>query len=258
VILLPINLTIYATYAYRTQVVSLISWGPLFVTIFVVVLAVASGLFCSHRIVNNARRTEANWVGNIAGIALICFSVVTSSSDVKVWDKPAVLYAATALPCCIGLGLALLLASIPALQLKNPERVAVAVECCLQNIGIATSAGMAMYDGSDRSVAVAVPLFYGIMQAALLAVVCTSAWKLGWTYAPPSEPFYRILQKSYQDEDKVDEEDEDDIRFQELALKEVFEDSDDEMQGQERLQASMNDLISPAGKEDMGNMASHR
>ena len=76
--------------------------------------------------------------------------------------------------------------------------MAVAVECCYQNTGIATSVALSIFDGDDLAIAVGVPLFYGICEALLLAVYCILCWKMGWTKAPADENLCVVLAKSYE------------------------------------------------------------
>ena len=93
---------------------------------------------------------------------------------------------AVALPCLGGLTLALLFSSLPMCRLEGPERVSVAVETCYQNVGVATAVAISMFDGDDQAKAVGVPLYYGFVEALLLAIFCVYAWKAGWTLAPAS------------------------------------------------------------------------
>lgn len=55
-----------------------------------------------------------------------------------------------------------------------------------------------MFSGSDRSAALAVPLFYGIVEAVVLGIYCIWAWKKGWTFAPKDDPFCKVILHSYQ------------------------------------------------------------
>jgi hypothetical protein len=77
-------------------------------------------------------------------------------------------------------------------------RRAVAVECCYQNTGIATSVAASIFTGDELAVAVGVPLFYGICEAVFLAIYCITCWKIGWTKAPPDENFCRVIFTSYE------------------------------------------------------------
>ena len=75
---------------------------------------------------------------------------------------------------------------------------AVAVECCYQNTGIATSVAAAMFNGAELSTAVGVPLFYGMCEAFFLAVYCLICWKAGWTKAPTDENVCKVILTSYE------------------------------------------------------------
>jgi hypothetical protein len=73
-----------------------------------------------------------------------------------------------------------------------------AVECCYQNVGIATSVALTMFEGDELGAAMAVPLFYGIMEAVILGFYCLVAWKMGWTKAPSNTPFWTMIATSYE------------------------------------------------------------
>jgi hypothetical protein len=79
-----------------------------------------------------------------------------------------------------------------------PIYSAVAVECCYQNTGIATSVAITMFQGDDLATAVGVPLFYGICEAVILAIYCLGAWKAGWTKAPKDENICVVIATSYE------------------------------------------------------------
>jgi len=85
-------------------------------------------------------------------------------------------------------------------NLDKPERVAVAVESCYQNTGIATSVAAVMFDGDKDSLAeaICVPLYYGFCEAVLLGIFCLLAWKAGWTKAPKDERICVILTENYE------------------------------------------------------------
>ena len=55
-----------------------------------------------------------------------------------------------------------------------------------------------MFQGDDLAEAMGVPLFYGIVEAILLGVYCVMSWKLDWTKAPASDPFFQIISMSYE------------------------------------------------------------
>lgn len=74
----------------------------------------------------------------------------------------------------------------------------VSVECCYQNVGIATSVALTMFEGDELAEALGVPFFYGVVEAVILGVYCIGAWKLGWTKAPRNAPIWKVLSTSYE------------------------------------------------------------
>lgn len=114
----------------------------------------------------------------------------------SLWDRDWQFYCGVSTPCILGLALSNLLAT--SFNLKKPERVTVSVECCYQNTGIATSVALVMFEGSERSDAVGVPLFYGIVEALILGLYCFGAWRIGWTKAPADESFCIVVGNSYE------------------------------------------------------------
>ena len=84
------------------------------------------------------------------------------------------------------------------LGLEKPERVSVAVEGCYQNTGIATSVATSMFPKGELATAVGVPLYYGMVEAFILACYCIVSWKIGWTKAPSDENFFKMIATSYE------------------------------------------------------------
>jgi hypothetical protein len=72
------------------------------------------------------------------------------------------------------------------------------VECCYQNVGIATSLALTMFEGNDLNEAMGVPLFYGFCEAVLVGFYCIGSWKAGWSKAPADAPFWKILFATYE------------------------------------------------------------
>lgn len=72
------------------------------------------------------------------------------------------------------------------------------VECCYQNVGIATSVALTMFEGDELSNAMGVPFFYGVVEALILGIYCVGAWKAGWTKAPAKESFWKVIATSYE------------------------------------------------------------
>ena len=214
VILLPTNLILYTRWTYSPAVVKSLDWSALIISLVTVISGISGGLLASYIASRRGRtalfRTRANRIGNVAGILLIILSFTVSSTDhdTSLWDRDLRFYIGCALPAVLGVCIATYLAKKA--QLEPPERVAVAVEACYQNTGIATSVALALYKGGSLAEAIGVPLYYGIVEATLLAIYCLICWKMGWTKAPSNENICVVLYHSYE----VDDEE---LRQEELA-----------------------------------------
>mmetsp|Transcript_10633 Transcript_10633/g.19863 ORF Transcript_10633/g.19863 Transcript_10633/m.19863 type:complete len:533 (+) Transcript_10633:509-2107(+) len=208
--LLPANLMLYAHAAYgfdsadENNVLKSVDFVSLFVSLAIVIGAILSGLYASYKTDSAKFRRISNSIGSIAGIALIILSAVFSTNGsgegVKPWEQHWSFYVGVALPCVVGLVLANVIAKCA--KLEKPEVVTLSVECCYQNVGIAASAVLSMFeDKQDVARAMAVPLFYGIVEAVVLGIYCLLAWKFGWTKAPSDEKICIVLAKTYEVED---------------------------------------------------------
>jgi len=198
VIMLPINLLVYTRGLTDDDVANALDWRSLFTSIVVVISAISLGLFASSQENSHNFNVHANRLGNAAGFALISFSVLMSNSDddSKIWQRDANFYIGVGLPCVLSLLISNLITS---LVLEHPpERVATSIECCYQNIGIAMSVALAMFQGDDLAAAMGVPLFYGTVEGLCVAIYCVIAWKINWTKAPPSDPICTVIGTSYE------------------------------------------------------------
>jgi hypothetical protein len=74
----------------------------------------------------------------------------------------------------------------------------VAVECCYQNVGIATSLALTMFEGNELNEAMGVPFFYGVCEAIMVGGYCVGCWKMGWSKAPSDAPFWKVLFTTYE------------------------------------------------------------
>jgi predicted Na+-dependent transporter len=198
VVLLPFNLLMYARFAYGDDLADTLDWGSLAVALFVVIAAVCSGIYASALKNSHEFNLNANRLGNYAGLILIIFSAVLSSShkNARLWDRDQSFYFGLAMPSIA----ALLVANAVTLVLKLPkaEVVTISVESCYQNVGIAMSVSIAMFYGEDLARAVAVPFYCGLLQAAMTFCYCIVAWKLGWTKAPAEVSFWTMISTSYE------------------------------------------------------------
>jgi len=200
IFMLPANLLLYSRYSYNDDVIAALDWTSLFTALGIVIGAILLGLFCSAKIHSHKFNAFANKIGNFAGIALVVFSATISNSgggDNKIWERDWKFYVGIALPCLAGLAISNVMTTV--FRLKKPERVTVSVECCYQNVGIATSVALTMFDKQEElAEAMGVPLFYGTCEAVILAIYCLIAWKFGWTKAPKDAPLCHVLGMSYE------------------------------------------------------------
>jgi len=208
-IFLPANLLFYSHLAYgfnnsEQNVLRSVDFPALFISIAIVICGIVLGLYASYKMQSASFQKTANALGSISGLALIAFSAVFSTTsggeDAKPWQQPWSFYIGVLLPCLGGLLASNILARVA--RLNKPEVVTLSVECCYQNVGIATSAALGMFDDpKDIAQALAVPLCYGIIEAVILGIYCLVAWKLGWTKAPREEKFCVVLTKTFEIED---------------------------------------------------------
>ena len=198
IIMLPLNLVIYTTQSYSNDVVNALDWFALFLSLIVVLGGITSGVLTSAWMNSTRFNLLANKLGNLAGLSLVIFSAVVSSTgqDAGIWNQNAIFYIGCAIPAIVGLILATFMAT--KLGLDKPERVSVAVEGCYQNTGIATSVAASMFVGENLKKAVGVPLYYGLVEMFILAIFCIVCWKVGWTKAPADENFFTMIVTSYE------------------------------------------------------------
>lgn len=209
-VLLPTNLLLYAHAAFGfnsggNDILKSIDFLSLFISLSIVIGAILIGIYSSYKSKSVSFRKASNAIGSVSGIALIIVSAVFSSSGegAKPWQQPWSFYVAVSIPCIAGLALSNIFAMIA--KLKNPEVVTLSVECCYQNVGIAASAVLSMFQTNEEvQQAMCVPLFYGLLEAFILGLYCIVAWKLGWTKAPKDEKICIILAKTYEVEETDD------------------------------------------------------
>jgi predicted Na+-dependent transporter len=198
VIVLPFNLLLYSRLAYGDDLADVVDWGSLAIAVLLVICAVSCGLLSSALMKSHDFNLNVNRLGNVAGTILIIFSAILSSSNenARIWDRDARFYCGIALPSFI----ALIVSNIVTLSLKLPhvEVVTISIESCYQNVGIAMSVALATFYGEALARAVAVPFYYGVIQAILSLVYSICAWKMGWTKAPADVPFWTMICTSYE------------------------------------------------------------
>lgn len=211
--LLPANLLLYSRLSYRsTDVVEAIDFSSLFLSLGIVIGGILLGLVVSLKLGQERERCRkwANRGANLSGIALIVFSALISSSSTSnggnLWGQEWKVYVVVAFPCLVGLSLSNVLGRI-LFRLNKPECVTIAIECAYQNVGIAVSVAITIFtDEQERAQALVVPLYYGLVEAIVIAIYCLWAWKLGWTKAPAKENFCVIVSNSYEVDNEVDDQ----------------------------------------------------
>mmetsp|Transcript_52814 Transcript_52814/g.158091 ORF Transcript_52814/g.158091 Transcript_52814/m.158091 type:complete len:237 (-) Transcript_52814:1035-1745(-) len=126
ILMLPVNLLIYAQLAYEDDVIGSLDWKSLFISLAVVIAAIGLGLVVSEKFNSHNLNVHANRLGNVAGISLVIFSAVVGAGGggdenndaaVRTWE----FYLGVALPCVLGLIVANIVTSF--LHLAKPERV---------------------------------------------------------------------------------------------------------------------------------------
>ena len=73
------------------------------------------------------------------------------------------------------------------------------MECCFQNIAIAQVVAISMYKGQKASSALRVPFIYGAVEVLVVGIFCFCAWKANWTFAPRTDPFWKVVSENYQE-----------------------------------------------------------
>jgi len=192
---LPLNLFLYITLLYGRTVG--IDFVQLLISVVVVVLAVPAGSALGAYF--PAQRKYVSLLGQAAGVLLMAVgALANSTSSDPLWENPFSWFACMMSPVGGGLISAILLARLA--RLTDPEAVAVAIECCYQNTGLALTIALSAVAPENRGKASAVPIVYGMAEMALIPVFALAAWKLGWTYAPPQENICVCMVGNYQPE----------------------------------------------------------
>ena len=83
------------------------------------------------------------------------------SSD-PLWENDADWFFCVGAPCVLGLVCAVALAF--RLGLADPSAVAVAIECCYQNTGLALTIALSAVPADKVGMASGVPIFYGLVR----------------------------------------------------------------------------------------------
>jgi len=207
-VMLPLNLTVYVSLLDDGADIK-VPWGALLQGVATVCIAILSGIAMSTKFPQ--LRGKMTVLGNVSGVCMILLTAIVSMAPKKgaqgkddgatpLWGKESSFYVVVAAPFFVSLLTSLLISSLRVLQLARPERVAITIEVCYQNIGIASAVALAAYCDQPalRSDAAAVPIIYGTIQATFLGFFCIVAWKADWTYAPAKATLFEILRGDFQ------------------------------------------------------------
>jgi len=189
VVMLPVNLSLYFWLLYGKSTFTGSHFVSVFISLTVIIVALIIGLGISWCMRSERARERFNIGANFVGLSLFLLSIFVSGnkSRTPVWKKPASLHLAIATPIIMAIFLTVCVTSIPAFGLKKPERVAVVIEACYQNPGLATSIVLGMFSGRDAGDAVAVPILYGSYEALLLGLFCLCSHYANWTFVDPQK-----------------------------------------------------------------------
>lgn len=202
VLMVPCNVVMYSSWLFPDDdVLSYIDWLHLFLTITVVLVAGALGLYFSIRSDSFAFNLFANRIGNISGISLLVFIVMVmiygdNNVDIHFAGHSWMFYYGIAVPPVISLIIAT--AGGTFFSLPKPECVTVAIESSCQNSAIVVTAVLAMFQGDELKEALAVPLYYALIDGIVLILYFILMWKKGWTKAPKDEYFLTVIGTPYE------------------------------------------------------------
>lgn len=189
VIMLPVNLIVYCTLLYGESTFTGEHFVAVVSSLAVIIVALFIGLGVSYYMDSEKARDRFVMAANLVGVSLFILSLFVSEhkSRTPVWKKPLSLHVAIASPIVLAIFLTMAVTSIPVFGLSKPERVAVVIEACYQNPGLASSIVIAMFSGRDAGDAIAVPILYGMHEAILLGLFCVFAHYAHWTFVDPKE-----------------------------------------------------------------------
>ena len=213
---LPLNMYLYIELIYDANVQ--LNWASLVQSVGAAAAGLWVGLLVSWK--RPQWRRYANILGTLSGVGLMVFGLLASTSvcgDVcapapsylivlvhyhaqtqkaPIWNRPYRFYIMIAFPILTGIIASNVLCKVAGL--RKQQAVAIVVECGYQNTALGLSMMIASFRGDAQGVAMGVPLCYAGVQTVVLLLYCTVAWKLGYTYAPPSTPFLKMLTGNFQ------------------------------------------------------------
>lgn len=191
-VFIPINMTLYIRGLYNTSVS--LNWLGVIASIAITLSGMVFGLAVTHFL--PAWRTSLVFCGCVAGVVLGVLGVVEAVSSDPFQDKGLSFFIAVPMPAVLGLVGAGTLAAL--CRLSGPTNVAVSVETCYQNVGVALVLALSCFPDKEQGKAACVPMYYCCVEMLLLPIFLTLAWKCGLTYAPTNVSLYEMLAGNFQ------------------------------------------------------------
>lgn len=239
-IMLPCNVVVYVSHVYNDDAVEYVNFGKLFLSLAIVLVAAIAGLYCSFQVDSTRFNLFLSQIGNVFTLTHILLALIVVGVDdglsYDIWEHSWPFYVCLTLPCITGLLFATLLTSL--FHLDRPERITAALECSCQNINIAISVAIGMFDSSAVSKALVVPLYIALVNVIVLGLFFLVVWKKEWSKAPSDKNIFVVLFKFYDiwesDAEKKNQNNEDRNHIggvtvgNELAIDETFEDGGSE------------------------------
>jgi predicted Na+-dependent transporter len=206
VVMLPVNVYFYCWLLYGESTFTRDQVLAVLLSLAVIFVALVVGLCVSYFLDSAKARDCFYMIGNFVGLVLFIVSFFISGQSKKpVWKEHLWLHAAIASPIIAAIVLTTLVSSMRILKLKKPERVAVVIEACYQNPGLASSIVIGMFAEAQAADAIAVPILYGIYEAVLLAIFCVIAHYANWTFVSRTEvSIIQAIRGNYQERAVVD------------------------------------------------------
>lgn len=194
-VFIPINMTLYIRVLYHTSIS--LNWLGVIASLAISLSGMVFGLAITHFF--PAWRTPLVLGGCIAGVVLGVLGVVEALSNDPFQDRGLGFWFAVPMPAVLGLVGSGTLGAL--CRLSGPTNVAVSVETCYQNVGVALVLALSCFPDEEQGKAACVPMYYCCVKLILLPVFLTLTWKCGLTYAPTNVSFHKMLAGSFQPAD---------------------------------------------------------
>eukprot|EP01084_Bolivina_argentea_P239091 401816_1 len=171
-IFLTVNCLIYIPLVSNNS--AMIDYASLTLSVVVLILGVITGLIIIYKKYNKLQKI-LYITGGIFVVVVILLGTYQNTlvSDKSVWELPSNIFLATIILNVIAWFISLLFSFI-VFKLPNNQSIAVCVECCNQNVGLAISIVLLTINNKDdANTAVGVPMLYGALNALFILLLGT-------------------------------------------------------------------------------------